>query len=72
MRTYGYRYSVSPLEAVLLPTIAETRGTGTERTLTVAGILVHGTLGFSWLLRRPAIYHDGGDGVRQGDGMTTW
>ena len=66
MRTYGYRYSASPLEAVLLPTIAETRGTGTERTLTVAGILVHGTPGFSWLLWRPAIYHDGGDGV------TTW
>ena len=45
MRTYGYRYSASPLEAVLLPTIAETRGTGTERALTVAGILVHGTPG---------------------------
>jgi len=60
------------LEAVLLPTIAETRGTGTERTLTVAGILMHGTPGFSWILWRPAIYHDGGDGMRQGDGMTTW
>ena len=54
------------LEAVLLPTIAETRGTGTERALTVAGILVHGTPGFSWILWRPAIFHDGGDGV------TTW
>lgn len=63
IRTYGYRYWASPSEAVLLPTTAETRGTGTERALTVAGILVQGTPGFSWILWRPAIYQDGGDDV---------